>query len=196
LAKRQRGADPIDALGGTLPEVSAAVELAYPDGAKAGYEHYYDPLKPLVGPVQDVTPGKKKKGKKAVGGLTATQVEETKERRRRYDTFIDQMIENGGDQIYALAMTYGVSPEEIRANLINYKTDVMTGMNSSSVSDLLEHAGIGKAARIGILRKHVYSTDARESLVALKMALDLDGDKHNTGTSYESYLRMVLNKEA
>jgi hypothetical protein len=28
------------------------------------------------------------------------------------------------------------------------------------------------------------------------MALDLDGDKHNTGTSYESYLRMVLNKEA
>jgi hypothetical protein len=194
--KRQRGADPIDPLGDTMPELSRAIALTYPEGT-GGREHYFDPLQPLNGPVENVTPGQKqpkRKKRTAIGPLSEQDAALARARLDRYDRFIDSLLANHGDQVRALAETYGVPREEIESKFNEYRTDVQTGMSTSSVSDLLEKHGIGKAARIAILRTHVYSLDPKESLVALKMAVDLDGDKHDRGTSYESYLRVVMGR--
>ena len=190
--KRQRGEDPIDLLGGNLPEVSAAVELSYPGGGRQ-HDTYFDPLQPLAGPIADVTPGRKK-GKKKPGALSAQQESESKARRLRYDTFIDELVKNSGDEVAALAATYGVMTDEIQEKLLAYRTDVALGISSSSVGELMERMNIGKSARVRLLAKHVFSQDDKVSLVALKMATELDGDKHDTGTSYETYLRMVMSK--
>jgi hypothetical protein len=200
--KRQRHVDRPDDLGEMPPELVRGLGLAYPEGLEEG-THYYDPLTPLVGPISDVTPQsvlRKKKSKRNpksnLGPLTDAQVAESRARRVRYDTYINELVQTGGDTVAALARTYGVFQDEVRENLAAYKTDVATGMASCSVSDLLEEAGLGKAARVGILRKHAYNADPKVSLVATKLAMDLDGDKHDRGTSYETYLRLVLNKES
>jgi hypothetical protein len=177
------------------PEVSSAT-LHYPDGLEQ-QEHYYDPLQPLAGPLQNVTPGTKKRPTKSKpSAITEEQAAETKRRRRNYDIYIRALIASGGDEITALAQTYGIEPKEVLANLDDYRADVAAGQSNLSVSDMLESSGIGKAARVGLLRRHAYDSDPKVSLVALKLAMDLDGDKHDRGTSYETYLRMVLGKEA
>lgn len=195
--KRQRGTDRPDALGDMAPEVGNSVSLQYPEGLSEGPEHYYDPLQPLAGPMQNVTDQKTKRNPKSKAtAITAEQAAETKRRRRNYELFIAYLIKNGGDEIGALASTYGITAQEVFANLEDYRADISAGQSNLSVSDMLESAGIGKAARVGVLRKHVYDSDPKVSLVALKLTMDLDGDKHDRGTSYETYLRMVLGKES
>jgi hypothetical protein len=191
--KRQYAGDPADPLGSVIPEIAGGVDLRYPDGGGGESETYYDPLQPLVGPVADVTPGKKGRKRKPLT-LTAQQESETKARKTRYDRFIDALVKNQGDEVVALASVYGVETSEIEARRSAYRADVSLGLSTSSISDLMEKHNIGKATRVGMLAKHVFSADDKVSLVALKMAQDIDGDKHNQGTSYETYLRMVMSK--
>jgi hypothetical protein len=195
--KKQRGRDrgkDEDGIERVTPELHSA-ELSYPEGVERR-EHYYELYPPLVGPVGNVTPikaasGKKKKPKAPAGPITDAVMEETKARKERYDTFIDYMIEYRGNRVQALAATYGVPESLMLTEFRKYMTDVQLGMTTSSVSNLLEDAGIGKAARIALLANHAYSEDPKVSLVATKLATDLDGDKHDRGTTYEQYVRMI-----
>lgn len=195
MSKKQWRGD--EAEGAVLPELTGTVELSYPDGAKGTtHEHYYDPLQPLAGPI-DVTPRpkEKKKKKSPAGPLNDEQIAINRARRIRYDSFIEHLIEQRGDRTQALALTYGLPAEEIKEKHADYLADVLLGMSTSSVGDLLENAGLGKAARIGVLARHAYSEDPKVSLVAVKLATDLDGDKHNQGQgSYEKHLLMALGR--
>ena len=192
MAKRQKAREKE---GDLLPELSAEVALSYPESV-GGKDHYYDPYVPMAGPLANVTPQpdtkkKKKKSTVVAGPVNDEQVEINKARKARYDTFIGHMVENAGNMVLALSLTYGVPSEEIQGNLRQYRDDVALGLSSSSVSDLLEDVGLGKRARVQMLTRHAYSEDEKVSLVALKLATDLDGDKHDHATTYETYLRMV-----
>ena len=194
--KKYRGKDSgidEDGIERILPELRGTVDVPYPSGG--GRETYYEPYTPLVGPIGNVTPivkARKKKAPKPTGPITDEVLAETAARKRRYDTFIDYMIEFNGDRVQSLARTYGVLENAIRDDLAKYMNDVLLGMTTSSVSNLLEDAGLGKASRIALLKKHAYDgTDPKVSLVAIKIATDLDGDKHDKGTSYEQYVRLI-----
>ena len=176
------------------PEVQSPV-LHFPDGIEQR-EHYYDPLQPLVGPVENVTPGVKKAKKSKPTAITEEQAAETKRRRRNYDRYIRALIATAGDEVKALSIVYGIESDEVLADLDAYRADVLTGASTLTVGDLAEQFGAGKAARIMMLRKHMYDSDPKVSLVSVKLLSDLDGDKHDRGTSYETYLRMVMGKEA
>ena len=189
MAKRQYRGPQKDGRGELPPELAPEVTIDMPRAIDTG--HYYEPYPVLVGPIANITPEKKGKRKKGAGAIDDEQAEINRARKRRYDAFMEHLAENGGNQIFALSLTYGVPSEEIRARLHDYKADVALGVSSSSVSDLLEDVGLGKRARIGMLKRHAYSADPKVSLVALKLATDLDGDKHDTGTTYETYIRMI-----
>jgi len=191
VAKRQHASTiATDARGEPVPELTGAVTIAFPDGAPA--EHYYDPYKPMPAGAIDVTPKPKRKKSRGPVEFDEAHVVENRARRQRYDRFIDELIEAGGDKLAALSKTYGIPSDEMKPQMVEYLADVMLGMSTSSVSDMLEVAGIGKQARIAMLRQHIFSSDPKVSLVAIRMAMDLDGDKHTTGTTYEQYLRTVM----
>jgi hypothetical protein len=198
MAKKQKAADKLEATD-MLPELSAEVALSYPSTI-GGKDNYYDPYTPMAGPIANVTPEeppkKGKKGAKApVGAINDEQVAINKARKNRYDTFIGHLSENAGNMVLALSLTYGVPSEDIKSNLRAYRDDVSLGISTSSVSDLLEDVGLGKRARVAMLKRHAYSDDEKVSLVALKLATDLDGDKHDHATTYETYLRMVKGQQ-
>jgi hypothetical protein len=191
MAKRQKGRDSVDDL---VPELTGSVDLAYPEGGE--HEQYYEPYTPLVGTPPNVTPQKKaRKKNKTSLALDDKQIAENRARKRRYDQFISHLIKNGGDKAVALALTYGLPSDAVAEKFDDYMADVMLGMTTSGVGDLLEEAGIGKAARIGLLAQHVYNPDPKVSLVSLKLATDLDGDKHDHGATYEQYLRIVKGRQ-
>jgi hypothetical protein len=99
------------------------------------------------------------------------------------------MLEFDGDRVLALAATYELPAEQIRERYAEYMEDVLLGITSSSVGNLLEKNGLGKASRVALLTKHAYSNDPKVSLVAVKLASDLEGDKHDKGTSFEEFIR-------
>jgi hypothetical protein len=193
MSKRQRAADNPDAP--PIPEITNSVALMYPDGGPRE-DHYFDPYQPMASGAVDVTPATpKKKKSKAPVAIDESHIAETRVRRARYDRFIDELIAAGGDKLAALSKTYGVPSHELAPKINDYLADVMLGMSTSSVADMLEVAGIGKQARIAKLRAHIFDPDPKVSLVAIRMAMDLDGDKHATGTTYEQYLRTVMGRK-
>ncbi len=197
LSKKQRGRDKPDLLGGTQDETT--LDLSYPDSDVRAPEdqRYFEPYEPVVGALANVTPERKAEKKpKATVPIDDAQIELNRARRKRYDTYIEHLVASGGDKVAALALTYGLPQEAITAKFDDFRDDVALGMTQSSVGDLLESAGIGKAARVGMLARHVYSPDPRASLVALKMASELGNDDHDHGQgSYEKYLAMAMGKK-
>jgi hypothetical protein len=193
--KRHRPPDN-DELGRAIPEPQASPNNLIRLPTAKEQEHYYEPYTPLIGPV--ATPPsqeKKKKGKaKAAIPFSDEITKLNRLRKRRYDTFIDYMLEFNGDKVIALANTYQMPEAEVRLQFNELMDDVLLGITTSSVSDLLEKQGLGKAARVALLRQHAYSEDAKVSLVAVKLASDLDGDKHDKGTSFEEFVRRVKAK--
>ena len=191
MSKRQKRQDPLDAP--LPPELSHEIALTY--APPNTHETYYEPYTPLVGAsTQNVTPPSKeskRKKKQKPGPIDEVTVEQNRARSRRYDSFITHLIDNAGDRVAALSLTYGVESEAIKERMDDYLADVMLGQSTSSISELLEKAHLGKAARVGLLARHAYSSDPKVSLVSIKLATDLDGDKHDHGTPYEAYLRMV-----
>jgi len=179
--------------GEIFPELPVEVSISYPESV-GGNDHYYDPYTPMAGPIANGSsqPDKKKNKKGSTSsGTSDEQAALTRTRKVRYENFIEHMVSTGGNMVLALSLTYGIPSEELKPNLRAYRDDVALGAPSSSVSALLEDVGLGKRARVAILAKYAYSDDPKVALVATKLATDLDGDKHDHATTYETYLRMV-----
>jgi hypothetical protein len=197
--KKQRGVDRPSMTGEVLSELApeATLEIDYPKGLSEG--RYYDPLAPLAGPIENITPQPEEKRAKRskMTALTSEQVEAAKIRATRYDMFIEKLVRNFGNEVDALAYAFGVENTVIEADIESYRAELGVGFSSNlSIADLMEKAFLGKLARVQLLRRHAYDSDPKVSLVALKLAMDLDGDKHDRGTTYESYLRLVLGRES
>lgn len=185
-----REPDPIDEESGVV--------IAFPIPEKER-QTYHEPYEPIVGAMANVTPvpkAKKKPKPVAAVPLDDDQIAVNRARRGRYDKFVMALIRQGGDQTAALAEVYGLPAEAIQEKIEDFRADIALGMSESSVSDLMEKYNIGKASRIAILAQHVYSPDAKVSLVASKMASELGADDRDHGQgSYEKHLSMVLGKQ-
>jgi hypothetical protein len=194
MPKKYRSKDKPEDFG--TPEITQEVALSYPVAVETGT--YYEPYQALPGAVDNVVPigagkAKKKKSKGAEASGNGDP-DESARHRSRYDRYIDSLIRHRGNQVAALADALGLPTEEIAADVDRYRADIARGRNTSSISDMLEEYNAGKAARARLLAHHLYSEDPKVSLVAWKLAADLDGDKHDHGTTYEHYLRIVMNK--
>lgn len=111
-------------------------------------------------------------------------------RASRYRSYLDEMITNGGDQLAALSIVYGLSIDEVKERREELHADVRSGIGATELAEVLEQHDLGLNTRIAILRKHAFSDIPAASLKAVDMVNDLEGDSGSFGT-FESYLRLV-----
>src|ERR1700730_16195437 len=78
-------------------------------------------------------------------------------RRTRYAAYLEELVEQNGNQEQALAVVYGIQVEEARLRRIELQNDVRTGLGATSLAEVLERNDLGQAARANLLRKHAYS---------------------------------------
>jgi hypothetical protein len=202
VSKRGRGRDKPDAHGDLPVEVTRLVadadadrvDVAYPTGASEG--QYYEPYIALPGAIDNVTPiGSAKKKKKPVAPAAVPEsVEATRHYKRRFDRYIDELVRNRGNHAEACAVALGLPVTVIEEDIERYRAEIARGQSTSSIADLLQAYGAGKHARMRRLAEQLHSPDDKVSLVANKLLIDIDGDKHDHGTSYEQRLRMIMGK--
>lgn len=124
----------------------------------------------------------------------AAPIKPYNEHRARYHDYLEALNDHDGQRIKALADVYGLSEEEARKREHELHTDVLRGIGNSTLSDILENEDLGKHARAKLLARHAYSGVPAASLAAIKIASDLDGDKHDSGARYEQHLRRILSE--
>lgn len=111
-------------------------------------------------------------------------------RASRYRSYLDEMIANGGDQLAALAVVYGLDIDEVKARRDELHADVRSGIGGTELAEVLEQHDLGLNTRVALLKKHAFSDIPAASLKAVDMINDLEGDSGSVGT-FESYLRLV-----
>lgn len=111
-------------------------------------------------------------------------------RASRYRSYLDEMIANGGDQLAALAVVYGLDIDEVKERRDELHADVRSGIGGTELAEVLEQHDLGLNTRVALLKKHAFSDIPAASLKAVDMINDLEGDSGSVGT-FESYLRLV-----
>lgn len=121
----------------------------------------------------------------------AQQIETRKEHKMlaaRHARYLNALIEFKGDRELALADVLGISPEEVRPQLLDLLAEVRRGVGVSPLGELLEQQGLGIAGQVNILARHAYSDNPAASLKAIDMIGERQGQTANEG-SFESFLR-------
>jgi hypothetical protein len=153
-----------------------------------------DPYAPAIGAVPHNVQTQKRPLKRK---LTAIEEQEraalelqSRMRVELYHRFLDAIADVQGNKVLALAAVFNITVDEVRANYDDLLAEVYAGRASSSVTKLLERADLDLAARITVLRKHVYSDTPAASLKALDMIDQMAGARSERG-SFENFLLLV-----
>jgi hypothetical protein len=163
------------------------------------HERKIDPYLALEGgvAVQEAAPAKPKKARKPIkqqitDDLAAAQTH-AKERGRRYDLYLDALLEFAGDRVSALAAVFKLDADEVIARYDELIEEVQIGVPHSSVSEMLERMDVSQATRVKVLRKWMLSNNPAAALKSVEMIGEID-DKPRSGNLYERYIRVVLDE--
>lgn len=156
-------------------------------------QHRVDAYRPFDGGVpvvQEHVP--KRRGRRRKDELASIEQAEAKRRSERYDRFLDALIALGGDTDSALAIVYGISVQEATERHDELHADVLAGVPTSSISEMLERRDLSQAARLTLLRRHAFSPNPAASLKALDMLAELDSGRGQDAGTYEQYVRLAM----
>ena len=160
------------------------------------HAHDVDPYESPAGAVpirlrsETTEPIKRKMTKEDIAARDLSR-KEAKMRAARYDRYLDAMIEFGGDREQAIADVYGLPVEEARLRMTDLHADVVAGIGTSSLADVLERNDLAMAARGALLRRHAYSANPAASLKAIDMVTNLEGERGIVTGTFEDFLRTV-----
>lgn len=171
--------------------------LMLPPARKHGtHEHKEDPYEVLPGavPPMETTRQPLKRKQSAGDVLTRKRLRaEQKALGARYNRYLEARADCGGDKIAALAVVFGLEIDEVAVRQDELHMEVMRGVASSSVAELLEANDLNLAARAKLYAKHAWSNVPAASLKALQEIGELEGERQDQG-SFESFLRLAKNQ--
>lgn len=156
-----------------------------------GREHDVDPYASPAGAVPHQVIKSESVKRKMTAEEKAAQIEIRKEHKMlaaRHDRYLDALIEFKGDRELALADVFGLTPDEVRPQVLDLVAEVRRGLAVSPLGELLERRGLDLAGRVNILSRHAYSDNPAASLKAVDLAAEMAGQTANEG-SFESFLR-------
>ena len=147
--------------------------------------HYEDPLAPMPGGVRLIpeqrTPPRGRGELAAAKGL--------------YQDYAKALHRFRGDEVSALADVLGISPEEAQEKKHELHRRITEPVSSGrSLQEIFKEMDVPKEARIYLLRMHAYSDVPAASLKAIEMLNNMDSARIQDVTSYEHYVRSMLNK--
>lgn len=176
-----------DALGDVLPQLDDHNALTIP-APRHEREHRLDPWAPLPGAVEQPH--------YPTSARAPAVPDDAAVRRSRYDRYLDSLVATHGDAVAALAAVYDLTEKEVGLRYTELLADVRAEAGTSRMADLLESQDLSKAARLRVLRNHVFSGAPAASLKALDMLAEMEGTGHDVEASYEQYVRAVIAEAA
>lgn len=118
---------------------------------------------------------------------------EQKEKARRYELYLDKLIETGYDRRAALVEVYGEEAVAQRG-IEDLQSEVREGVGSSEIGAIMERFDVNATARVRVVASWLYSDNAGASLKAADMLAEMSGDTTSDG-SFEMYLRLSKEHE-
>lgn len=145
---------------------------------------------------------------KQVGGLLpgpSGEEAEKEQLRARYRTFLSRYrIEvasaalrldqyEGDPLVNAIAHTFGLPYAQAAREQYRLHARMSEASKGSSIGELLRRHGIGDEARAALVAHHANSADPKVSLVAIKIANDMDeASADGAADSYEDWVALVM----
>lgn len=169
-----------------------AILMLPPVRTVSKHEHREDPYESPAGAVPQVIrvePLRRKLTEAEKQQQVATR-KEHKMLATRHARYLDALIEFKGDREQALGDVFGLTPDEVRPQLLDLLAEVRRGLAVSPLGTLLEQQGLDLQGRVNVLARHAYSDNPAASLKSIDMINELAGQGANEG-SFEAYLRLA-----
>lgn len=168
--------------------------ISLESGGGGHHQRLLDPTAALPGAIKHVSSQKP---------LEPDDLERAKEQlRRAYREFLAQyrieLARENADappMVRALATVFGISHEQAALQQYDLHAQMVEASKGISVSELMRRHGLSQEARVAILAHHTYSLDPKVSLVALKVANDMDdAGGASAADSFEAWLDVIADE--
>lgn len=89
----------------------------------------------------------------------------------------------------------GIDLDEAESKFPELHDKIIRSATARSVGEVLKEMDLHKEARLEILKQHAYGSVPAASLKALDMISEMDSIRSQDASSYESYIRAVVDKK-
>lgn len=164
-----------------------------PDVADAPPIVFHPPAKVREQDPYETLPGQVDKKQRNVTPLDTSHDAQ----RKRYLKYAEALVRSGGDPLFAIVETLGVSEDDARANLEEYHERLIADGGQNPPLDMIfKRMNVGLPVRVAVLKHHLHSTIPAASLKAEERLSEIEGKNalRNTGVRAEDLIYAALGK--